>query len=198
MTCFFSNNTISSGAALAIQNESSRLARYIDINVPCTQAAGQDTLISILFVYGHRCEPYLGDHPSSPRFLSVSSRTASGKSAGPALRRCPAPTRSDERTILALDVAKPSQSTRYGGGGLATCDGSDYLDGRSQALTPPRSAQDHGRPCGWPRPSDDPDAKGAKVAGTRRSVWRETHAAVEALLRDGDSNRLRNNLRALA
>jgi hypothetical protein len=136
-------------------------------------ASWQDRLISILFVYGHCCEPYLSDNAPGPRFLSLSSRTASGKSAGPALRRCVAPARTDKRAILANDVSEPSETTRYGGRGLAPCDGSDYLDGRSQALATPRSAQNQGRPCGPSRPSRDPHSKGAKVARPRHSRLEE-------------------------
>jgi DNA-binding MarR family transcriptional regulator len=40
--------------------------------------------------------------------------------------------------------------------------------------------------------------KGRKLLARAVPVWRDTHAAVEALLRDGDSDRLRNNLRALS
>ena len=39
--------------------------------------------------------------------------------------------------------------------------------------------------------------KGRRLLARAVPVWRETHAAVEALLRDGDLDRLRNNLRAL-
>ena len=41
-------------------------------------------------------------------------------------------------------------------------------------------------------------AKGLRLLARAVPVWRNTHAAVEALLRDGDSDRLRNNLRALS
>jgi DNA-binding MarR family transcriptional regulator len=41
-------------------------------------------------------------------------------------------------------------------------------------------------------------AKGRRLLARAVPVWRNTHAAVEALLRDGDSDRLRNNLRALS
>jgi DNA-binding MarR family transcriptional regulator len=41
-------------------------------------------------------------------------------------------------------------------------------------------------------------AKGRRLLVRAVPVWRNTHAAVEALLRDGDSDRLRNNLRALS
>jgi DNA-binding MarR family transcriptional regulator len=41
-------------------------------------------------------------------------------------------------------------------------------------------------------------AKGRRLLARAVPVWRNTHTAVEALLRDGDSNRLRNNLRALS
>jgi len=40
--------------------------------------------------------------------------------------------------------------------------------------------------------------KGRRALARAVPVWRKGHAAVEALLRDGDSNRLRNNLRALS
>jgi DNA-binding MarR family transcriptional regulator len=40
--------------------------------------------------------------------------------------------------------------------------------------------------------------KGRRLLARAVPVWRDTHAAVEALLRDGDSDRLRNNLRALS
>src|SRR5580693_2178 len=40
-------------------------------------------------------------------------------------------------------------------------------------------------------------AKGRRLLARAVPVWRNTHAAVEALLRDGDSDRLRNNLREL-
>jgi DNA-binding MarR family transcriptional regulator len=41
-------------------------------------------------------------------------------------------------------------------------------------------------------------AKGRRLLARAVPVWRNTHTAVEALLRDGDSDRLRNNLRALS
>ena len=41
-------------------------------------------------------------------------------------------------------------------------------------------------------------AKGRKSLARAVPVWRKTHAAVEALLHDGDGDRLRNNLRALS
>jgi DNA-binding MarR family transcriptional regulator len=41
-------------------------------------------------------------------------------------------------------------------------------------------------------------AKGRRLLVRAVPVWRNTHIAVEALLRDGDSDRLRNNLRALS
>jgi DNA-binding MarR family transcriptional regulator len=41
-------------------------------------------------------------------------------------------------------------------------------------------------------------AKGRKLLARAVPVWRNTHTAVEALLADGDSDRLRNNLRALS
>jgi len=39
---------------------------------------------------------------------------------------------------------------------------------------------------------------GRRVLARAVPVWRETHKEVEALLRDDDANRLRNNLRALS
>src|SRR5580704_17432042 len=41
-------------------------------------------------------------------------------------------------------------------------------------------------------------AKGRRLLARALPVWKNTHTAVEALLRDGDSDRLRNNLRALS
>lgn len=41
-------------------------------------------------------------------------------------------------------------------------------------------------------------AKGRSLLIRAVPVWRNTHAKVEALLRDGESDRLRNNLRALS
>jgi DNA-binding MarR family transcriptional regulator len=41
-------------------------------------------------------------------------------------------------------------------------------------------------------------AKGRRLLARAVPVWRDTHTAVEALLREGDSDRLRNNLRALS
>ena len=41
-------------------------------------------------------------------------------------------------------------------------------------------------------------AKGRRLLARAVPVWRNTHAAVEALLPDGDSDHLRNNLRALS
>jgi DNA-binding MarR family transcriptional regulator len=41
-------------------------------------------------------------------------------------------------------------------------------------------------------------AKGRRLLARAVPVWRNTHTAVEALLRDGDSDRLRNDLRALS
>jgi DNA-binding MarR family transcriptional regulator len=40
-------------------------------------------------------------------------------------------------------------------------------------------------------------AKGRRLLARAVPVWRSTHTAVEAHLRDGDLDRLRNNLRAL-
>jgi len=40
-------------------------------------------------------------------------------------------------------------------------------------------------------------AKGRRLLARAVPVWRNTHTAVEALLRNGDLERLRNNLRAL-
>jgi DNA-binding MarR family transcriptional regulator len=41
-------------------------------------------------------------------------------------------------------------------------------------------------------------AKGRRLLARAVPVWKNTHIAVEALLRDGDLDRLRNNLRALS
>jgi DNA-binding MarR family transcriptional regulator len=41
-------------------------------------------------------------------------------------------------------------------------------------------------------------ARGRRLLTRAVPVWRNTHAAVEGLLRDGDSDRLRNILRALS
>ena len=41
-------------------------------------------------------------------------------------------------------------------------------------------------------------AKGRRLLARAVPVWRNTHTAVEALLPDGDSDRLRNNLRELS
>jgi DNA-binding MarR family transcriptional regulator len=41
-------------------------------------------------------------------------------------------------------------------------------------------------------------AKGRRLLARAVPVWKKTHAAVDALLRDGDIDRLRNNLRALS
>jgi DNA-binding MarR family transcriptional regulator len=40
--------------------------------------------------------------------------------------------------------------------------------------------------------------KGRRTLARAVPVWRKTHEKVEALLRDGDADRLRNNLRALS
>ncbi|HYL64003.1 MAG TPA: MarR family winged helix-turn-helix transcriptional regulator [Candidatus Methylomirabilis sp.] len=40
--------------------------------------------------------------------------------------------------------------------------------------------------------------KGRRALARAVPVWKKTHAAVEALLRDGDPDRLRNDLRALS
>ena len=40
--------------------------------------------------------------------------------------------------------------------------------------------------------------KGRRLLARAVPVWKNTHTAVEALLRDGDSDRLRKNLRALS
>ena len=40
-------------------------------------------------------------------------------------------------------------------------------------------------------------AKGRRLLARAVPVWKSTHTAVEALLRDGDLDRFRNNLRAL-
>ncbi|HTT32064.1 MAG TPA: MarR family winged helix-turn-helix transcriptional regulator [Methylomirabilota bacterium] len=41
-------------------------------------------------------------------------------------------------------------------------------------------------------------AKGRKALARAIPIWKKTHAAVEALLRDGEADRLRNDLRALS
>jgi DNA-binding MarR family transcriptional regulator len=41
-------------------------------------------------------------------------------------------------------------------------------------------------------------AKGRRALARAVPIWKKTHAAVEALLRDGNPDRLRNNLRALS
>jgi DNA-binding MarR family transcriptional regulator len=41
-------------------------------------------------------------------------------------------------------------------------------------------------------------AKGRKTLARAVPIWRKTHGAVEELLRDGDADRLRNNLRVLS
>ena len=41
-------------------------------------------------------------------------------------------------------------------------------------------------------------AKGRKLLIRAVPIWKKTHAAVDALLRDGDSDRLRKHLRALS
>jgi DNA-binding MarR family transcriptional regulator len=41
-------------------------------------------------------------------------------------------------------------------------------------------------------------AKGRRALARAVPIWKKTHAAVEALLRDGDADRLRNNLRTLS
>ena len=41
-------------------------------------------------------------------------------------------------------------------------------------------------------------AKGRRALVRAVPIWKKTHAAVEALLRHGDADRLRNNLRALS
>ena len=41
-------------------------------------------------------------------------------------------------------------------------------------------------------------AKGKKALARAVPVWKKTHARVEELLRNGDADRLRNNLRALS
>jgi DNA-binding MarR family transcriptional regulator len=40
--------------------------------------------------------------------------------------------------------------------------------------------------------------KGRRLLTRAVPVWKNTHSAVEALLREGDSDRFRNNLRALS
>ena len=40
--------------------------------------------------------------------------------------------------------------------------------------------------------------KGRRALARAVPIWKKTHAAVEALLRDGDADRLRNNLRTLS
>ena len=160
-------------AAFAIDNETSRRIVYIDINVSCATASWQDTLISILFVYGRSGEHNPSDNTPDPRLLSLSSRAAGGQRAGAALRRRASPHRPDQRAILDFGVTEPSETAGYVGSGHATCDGSDYFDSRSQAPATPRPAQDHRRPGGRPRPPDELDGKGAKVAGTRRSSLEE-------------------------
>jgi len=41
-------------------------------------------------------------------------------------------------------------------------------------------------------------AKGRTALACAVPIWRKTHAAVEGLLREGDADRLRSNLRALS
>lgn len=41
-------------------------------------------------------------------------------------------------------------------------------------------------------------ARGRRALARAVPIWKKTHAAVEALLREGDADRLRNNLRALS
>jgi DNA-binding MarR family transcriptional regulator len=41
-------------------------------------------------------------------------------------------------------------------------------------------------------------ARGRKALARAVPIWKKNHAAVEALLRDGDADRLRNNLRGLS
>jgi DNA-binding MarR family transcriptional regulator len=41
-------------------------------------------------------------------------------------------------------------------------------------------------------------AKGRRALARAVPIWKKTHAAVEGLLRDGDADRLRNNLRTLS
>jgi DNA-binding MarR family transcriptional regulator len=41
-------------------------------------------------------------------------------------------------------------------------------------------------------------AKGRRALARAVPIWKKNHAAVEALLRNGDAGRLRNNLRALS
>jgi hypothetical protein len=132
-------------------------------------APWQDTLISISFVYGPRRRADPGDNASGPRFLSLPVRTAGGKGAGPALRRGAAPCRPDQRAILAADVSEPAGTARDDASGVAAGDGSDYVDGRPQALAAPRPGPGRGRPSGPSRATDGAHRKGTKGTGPRRS-----------------------------
>lgn len=126
-------------------------------------------LISILFAYGRRPHHELRDHAPDPRLLPVSSRTASRKSAGAALRRCAAPLRSDQRAILSPRLSQPPEAAWHDGGGYTPRDGSDHVDGGSQAVAAPRAGPHHAGPGRSPRPSHDAHGKGAKGAGPRGS-----------------------------
>jgi hypothetical protein len=132
-------------------------------------ASWQHTLISLLFVYGCRSDYDLKDHALDPRLLSLPARTANGTGAGTALRRGAAPHRSDQRAVLAHGVSEPAGSARDEGSGVAADDGSDYVDGGSQALAAPGAGADHGGPGGPPRATDDSHGKRTKSSGPRGS-----------------------------
>src|SRR5260370_34788249 len=101
--------------------------------------------------------------------MSLPSRAASSEGALTTLRRCVAPNRPDQRAVLPHDVAEPTETTRYGGGGGATGDGSDPPDGRSQAVAGPGPRQDRDGPGRPAASSHDPAANWAKIACPLRS-----------------------------
>ena len=132
-------------------------------------APWQDTLISISFVYGCRSDYDFKDHAPDPRLLSLPAFTANGTGAGAALRRGAAPRRADQWAVLAHGVFEPAGTARDESNSVAAGDGSDYVDGGSQALAAPRAGADHGGPGGPPRPTDDAHSERTKGAGPRRS-----------------------------
>jgi len=94
----------------------------------------------------------------------MSPRTTGGEGSGTALRRrLPFPGH-NERSIFAHDVFEPPGSSRDGGGRIAARNGSDHLDGGSQAFATTFADQNHRRPGGRACPFADVDTEGERIA----------------------------------
>ena len=81
---------------------------------------------------------------------------------------------------------------------FATGNGSDHVDGRSQAVAAPRSGENQGGRGGSPQPPTAADAKGAKIARPRLSRLEEKPRSGGETAGSRQPERLRKNLRALS